>query len=284
VVEQAINTEPQYAALRRVYLSRVAAEWFRRRSAQHETAVSRIVDSGVIDPWALNPPYDPQPVFDEMVRSLTQGEFVVQREKQTGDVTWIRVYSYGGVNFSMAPRRNVGAREFKASYPKLARQVKRARRERAAVGNEVWLGGGGEVAPAEVVLARPDLLLNLTTRHARAQAGQLVTYRLRAANTTRSPLRGVRICDRMPPALGYVRSSRPQQVRNGRHCWRIARIGARRSTTIVVTAQLLSSARGRVRYGATASAAAASVAGSTGQHTITVRAAGSQSRPGGVTG
>jgi uncharacterized repeat protein (TIGR01451 family) len=284
VVEQAINTEPQYAALRRVYLSRVAAEWFRRRSAQHTTAVSGIVDSGNVDPWALDPPWDPQPVFDEMVRSLTHGEFVVERPKQTGGVDWIRVYAFGGVNFSAAPRRKLSAREFKTNYPKLSRQVKRARRERAATDTEVWLGGGGDVAQADVVLARPDLLLNVATRNARAQAGQLVTYRLRAANTTSGPLRGVRVCDRMPAALRYVRSSRPQQVRNGNHCWRIARIGAGRSTTIVVTAQLLSSARGRVPYQATASAAAASVAGSTGQQSIRVRPASSQSRPGGVTG
>ncbi len=284
VVEQAINTEPQYAALRRVYLSRVAAEWFRRRNADRRTAVSRIVDSGVVDPWSLNPPWDPRPVFDEMVRSLTQGEFVIERQKQTGEVVWTRVYSFGGVNFSTAPRRNVSAREFEAKHPRLARQVKRARRERAAAGNEVWLGGAGDVAPADVVLARPDVLLNLTAQHARARAGQLMTYRLRAVNTTSRPMRSVRVCDRMPPALRFVRSSRPQRIRDGRHCWRIARIGAGRSATIAVTAQLLGSARGRVRYQATASAAAASVAGSTAQSTVTVRAAGAPSRPGGVTG
>jgi uncharacterized repeat protein (TIGR01451 family) len=284
VVERAINTEPQYAALRRVYLSRVAAEWFRRRSAQHRTAVSRIVDSGDVDPWALNPPYDPQPVFDEMVRSLTQGEFVVERPKQTGGVDWIRVYSFGGVNFSAAPRRKVSAREFRANYPRLARQVRRAEREPAANGNEVWLGGGGDVTPSSVVHAMPDVRLDLTTRHARAQAGQQVTYRLRVANTTPHQMLRVRVCDRMPPALRYVRSSRPRQVRNGHHCWRIGRIGARRSTTIAVTAQVLSNARGRVPYAATTTAAAASITGSTAQRTITVGAAGSQPRPGGVTG
>jgi uncharacterized repeat protein (TIGR01451 family) len=283
VVVQAINTEPQYAALRRVYLARVAAEWFRRRSAQNRTAVSPIIDSGTVDPWALNPPYDPKPVFDEMVRSLTQGEFVVQRPKNTGGVEWIRVYSFGGVDFSAAPRRRVGAREFKANYPRLARQARQARRRQAASDTEVWLGGRGDVAPADIVLHRPDLLVNVRSSRARAQAGQQVTYRLRATNTTKRRMSDVRVCDRMPAELRFVRSSRRAQIRNGHHCWRIPRIGARRSTTIAVTAQVLSSARGRVRYRATAAAAAVSVAGSSAQRTITV-GAGSQPRPGGVTG
>jgi hypothetical protein len=50
-----------------------------------------------------------------------------------------------------------------------------------------------------------------------------------------------------------------------------------------VTTELLGSARGRVRYRATA-AAAPSVAGSSAQRTIRVGAAQAPSRPGGVTG
>jgi uncharacterized repeat protein (TIGR01451 family) len=280
-VVQAINTEPQYAALRRVYLARVAAEWFRRRSASRPTAVSRIIDSGNVSQWALNPPWSPQPVFDEMVRSLTQGEFVVPVPKETGGVRWTRIYSFGGVDFSRPERRNVSAREFRAGHPRLARQARRAEREPARAGNEVWIGGGGDAARSSVVLARPDLLLGVRSR-AQAQAGQAVTYRLRVANTTGRRLRGIEVCDRMPASLRFVGSSRTARLRDGRHCWRIARLGAGQATTIGVTAQVLVSARGRVRYRATAAAAA--VAGSSAQRTISVRAAQAPSRPGGVTG
>lgn len=276
-VVQAINTEPQYAALRRVYLSRVAAEWFRRRSAQHPTAVSRIIDKGLVDQWTLNPPWDPKPVFDEMVRSLTQGEFVVERPKETGGVQWIRVYSFGGVNFSAAPRRNVSAREFRAQHPRLARRVRRAERAPAADGEQVWLGGGDNAARSSVVLARPDLLIRLTAR----RAGRRVDYRLRVTNTTGRAVRRVSVCDRMPAALRFVGSTRPARLRDGRHCWPIARLGAGRSTAIGVTAEALGS--GRVRYSASVSAAAAAVAGSSAQRTLRLQA-GSQGRPGGVTG
>ena len=58
-VIEAVNTAPEYAALRRVYLARVAAEWFRARSGEHPTAVSRIADSGDVEPWPRAPAVEP---------------------------------------------------------------------------------------------------------------------------------------------------------------------------------------------------------------------------------
>jgi len=278
VVEQAINTAPEYAALRRVYLSRVAAEWFRQRSAQHKTAVSRIVDSGVVDPWALDPPWDPRPVFDEMVRSLTEGEFVVERQKQTGEVVWTRIYSFGGVNFSSAPRRNVSAREFKANYPRLARQVRRAQREPAAAGNEVWVGGA-DANSATVGGVR----LRMTTPRRRVGAGQLVRYRLRVTNPGDVTARDVLVCDRLPAQLGYVRSSDRRRLRDGRHCWEIERLAADGTRTLSVTARVLNGARGRAVNTATASVRG-TAARASARRSVQVQGGSGQGRPGGVTG
>jgi uncharacterized repeat protein (TIGR01451 family) len=276
VAEQAINTEPQYAALRRVYLSRVAAEWFRQRHAQRKTAVSRIIDSGVVDRWALNPPWDPKPVFDEMVRSLTQGEFVVERQKQTGDVVWTRVYSFGGVNFSSAPpRRKVSAGEFKTSYPKLARQVRRAQREPAADGDEVWVGGADATAQGGV-------RLRMTSPHRRAGVGQLVRYRLRVTNPGETTVRDVQVCDRLPAELGFVRSSDRRRLRDGRHCFRIERLGADGTRTLTVTARVLNGAAGRAVSTATASVRGGST--TRARRALQVVGGGGAGQPGGVTG
>ena len=278
VVEQAINTEPQYAELRRVYLSRVAAEWFRQRSAQHTTAVSPIVDSGNVDQWALNPPWDPKPVFDEMVRSLTQGEFVVQRPKNTGGVEWIRVYSFGGVNFSRAPRHNVTAQQFKASHPRLARQVRRAQQQPTVTGDEVWVGGA-DARAASVGGVR----LRMATPHRRVQVGQLVRYRLRVTNPGDVTARDVRVCDRLPSALGFVRSSDPRRLRRGRHCWEIELLGAGGTRTLDVTARVLNGAGGRAVNSATASVRGASRT-ARAREVVQVVGGGSAGRPGGVTG
>jgi uncharacterized repeat protein (TIGR01451 family) len=278
VVEQAVNTEPQYAALRRVYLSRVAAEWFRQRSAQHRTAVSPIVDSGNVDPWALDPPWDPKPVFDEMVRSLTHGEFVVERQKQTGEVVWTRIYSFGGVNFSAAPRRNVSARDFKANHPRLARRVKRAQREPTLAGDEVWVGGGD----ARATTTAGGVRLRMTAR-GRASVGRLVRYRLRVSNPGDVTARDVRVCDRLPAGLGFVRSSQRRRLREGRHCWDIERLGADGTVSLGMTARVLNGAGGRVVNRATASVRGAART-ARAQEVVQVVGGGSAGRPGGVTG
>jgi len=279
VVERAINTEPEYAALRRVYLSRVAAEWFRQRSVRQRTAVSPIVDSGKVDPWALDPPWSPQPVFDEMVRSLREGEFVVERPKQTGGVDWIRVYSFGGVNFSRTERRNVSARQFKANYPKLAAKVRRAQREPSLDGDEVWVGG----ADANAATVAGGVRLRMSAVRHRVPVGGLVRYRLRVSNPTGATARGVRVCDRLPAELAFVRSTERRRLRSGRHCWDIARLGAGGRVTLGVTARVLNGASGGAVNRATASVRGAAET-ARARRTVQVVAGARQDRPGGVTG
>ncbi|HEX5620458.1 MAG TPA: hypothetical protein VFX51_18695, partial [Solirubrobacteraceae bacterium] len=285
-VIQAVNNAPEYAALRRVYLARVAAEWFRVRSGEHPTAVSQVVNSGNVDPWIARSPWDPMTVFNQMLTSIRNGEWTVERETPAGGQVYKRTLTYGGVDFSQTPRQNVSSSDFKARYPRLAKQVRQAQRGETAdpSSNQLWLGGGDERAAA---LDRHAVGLLMSRPRGRVRPGGLVTYRLEVSSVTPAPLRGARVCDRLPSGLVFVRASRPRRLRNGRHCWRIPRLGAGQSASIRVTARVLDGARGSVRNVATAS-----VPGDTGVLSVRqerrdrVQAGGGEpaGRPGGVTG
>ncbi|WP_033407722.1 hypothetical protein [Nonomuraea coxensis] len=68
-VQRAVNTAPEYAALRRVYLSRVAAEWYRERSRTGRTTYASLVDKGDVRRWRSRQEWSPRQVFDAYVRS-----------------------------------------------------------------------------------------------------------------------------------------------------------------------------------------------------------------------
>jgi uncharacterized repeat protein (TIGR01451 family) len=284
-VIQAVNTAPEYAALRRVYLARVAAEWFRVRSGEHPTAVSQVVDSGNVDPWIARSPWDPMTVFNQMLTSIRNGEWTAERETPAGGEVYKRTLTYGGVDFSQTPRQNVSRGDFKAKYPRLAKQVRQAQVEATedTGTNQTWLGGGGDRATA---IDQQAVGIEIGGPR-RARPGQEVNYRLRALNVTPAAVRGAQVCDRLPAGLVFVRASRPRRMRDGQHCWRIPRLGAGRATSIRVTARVLDGARGSMRNVATAA-----MPGATGvprvrvQRTLRVQAgAGAPAgRPGGVTG
>jgi len=287
-VAQVVNTAPEYAALRRVYVSRVAAEWFRRHG-NRRSKLGRLVDSGRIDRWALNPPWNPSGVFNEMLRSIREGEFTVERTLSNGTVTYTRIYQFGGVDLTRAPRNRLGKRAFTTSYPRVARAVRRAVRRPAAdvSRGDLWLGArSGKRRKAQPRIrfesrraAHGALALAVTTPDRRVRAGELVTYRLRVTNQTALALTDVRVCDRLPAALEYVASNRPRELRDGWHCWTLPRLGGRGSQTVRLTARVLGGAHGRVRTVATAVAADAGVRA---QRTIAVQGGGVA--PGGVTG
>jgi len=142
-VEEAVNTDPEYADLRRVYASRIAAEWYRDRSLTKTTAYSGIIDSGDASAWPSRIAWDPEEVFDRYVQSYTEGEFEVEHTTQEGDYLVTYVYVYGGVNFSDVPEQELGAEEFSAQHPNLGAAVEQALLDPTAEeGTEVlWLGG-----------------------------------------------------------------------------------------------------------------------------------------------
>lgn len=147
-VIEAVNTAPEYAALRRVYLSRVAAEWYRERAADEVTAFGDLVGSGDIGPWASREPWDPQEVFREYVRSFNEGEFKLTEETVTDNYVRTVTYFFGGVDFTHVPRRTVTAEELAATHPGLADQVEQSLETVVQEEEAVWLGAGpGAVVP-----------------------------------------------------------------------------------------------------------------------------------------
>jgi hypothetical protein len=116
-VDKAVNEAPEFQDLRRVYLSRVAAEWIRQRSAGRTTAFSPFIGSGDVTRWPARVPWDPKEVFQRYLKSVNEGEY---REEhtflQTGKTV---IVGLGGVDFSKSPRDNLTPAAFKTRAPSL---------------------------------------------------------------------------------------------------------------------------------------------------------------------
>ncbi|WP_369169387.1 hypothetical protein AB5J49_16480 [Streptomyces sp. R28] len=141
-LKKAINTAPEYAALRRVYLSRVAAQWYRELSRTKETTYSDLIDSGDIDTWQSTDGWKPTDTFDRYVDSYTKGEFKVTDKTTRGNTTYVNTYVYGGVDLTTIPIEKVPEERFTADFAGLPQSVDRSLKEpSAADGDEtVWLG------------------------------------------------------------------------------------------------------------------------------------------------
>jgi hypothetical protein len=105
--------------------------------------VNRLVDSGDVDRWALQPAWDPFETYNRFLQSFRQGEWRVQRGN--------RVLVYGGVDFSRTPKRKVSAREFRRSHARVADRVRSSQRRAALQGGEAWLGGGSGRQASRIV-------------------------------------------------------------------------------------------------------------------------------------
>jgi hypothetical protein len=146
-VQEAVNTAPEYAELRRVYLSRVAAEWYRQRSTNRNTAFAGIVNSGDVSRWPSRTGWKPREVFDRYVKSYTDGEFDVTRETALGTVIETHTYIYGGVDFSQSPRSEVGAAAFGSRWGGLPSTVADSMAGTVEDDGRIWLGGASADRP-----------------------------------------------------------------------------------------------------------------------------------------
>ncbi|MEQ4204968.1 nucleic acid/nucleotide deaminase domain-containing protein [Actinopolymorpha sp. B9G3] len=127
-VERTVNAAPDYAALRRVYLSRVAAEWVRDRHGYQRTAYDNLIDSGRIDRWRLRVNWTPQDTFRRYVHSYEHGEFQVAIPGPGGSAP-TKAYVFGGVDLTNVPSRNVGDVEFRRRWPDTAQAMRKAASE-----------------------------------------------------------------------------------------------------------------------------------------------------------
>jgi hypothetical protein len=138
---KAVNTAPEYEMLRRVYLTRVAAEWYKQRSLTKATALQDVIGSNSTAKWPARTNWKPRDVFDRFVRSYRDGEFTVERRTRQGDVITTTTFVYGGVDFSASPRTGMNAADFTAAHAGLPGTVAAARVSPIADDDLIWLGG-----------------------------------------------------------------------------------------------------------------------------------------------
>lgn len=145
----AVNTDPRYAALRRIYRSRIAAQWIRDHSRTEDTGYNPVIDSGDVRRWKLHGRWTPNDVYRAYVKSYKQGEFKIKKRTRRGRRTYVQTYAYGGVDFSKVPITGVTAGQFVQHWAALARAAD-ARDDRPVKvsANQVWFG-------AEATVGRP---------------------------------------------------------------------------------------------------------------------------------
>ncbi|MDG4860615.1 hypothetical protein P8605_21030 [Streptomyces sp. T-3] len=122
-LKHAINTAPEYAELRRVYLARVAAEWYRQLSRDQDTTYGDLIDKGDIDAWKTESDWKPTDTFDEFVDSYTNHEFDITRREVKGDTIYERTYIYGGVDLAKMPIKTVDDNRFAKDFADLPRSI-----------------------------------------------------------------------------------------------------------------------------------------------------------------
>lgn len=142
-VVEAVNTAPEYADLRRVYLSRVAAEWYRKLSERESTTYAEMIDNGDISAYTTQHDWKPVDTFNQYVDSYKKGEFKVTHRTRKGDYVYTNTYIYGGVDLTNIPFTSLTPAQLDATAPDLTRNISRSLSTPMtdAAHDQVWLGG-----------------------------------------------------------------------------------------------------------------------------------------------
>jgi hypothetical protein len=169
-VEDAVNHAPDFAELRRVYLARVAAEWYRHR---HTGALTKMIDSGDVGRWQALQKWSSQQVFDEYVKSYKQGEYHATKELVSGNYRYTFTYTDGGVDFGDVPFSQMTQATFRREHPDLAKVVQQSFHKAVADQHDtVWLGDSGNVsAPVNAPAGDPQDLPDDSTPSPRSSVG-----------------------------------------------------------------------------------------------------------------
>ncbi|WP_426503654.1 hypothetical protein ACPPVO_39365 [Dactylosporangium sp. McL0621] len=142
-VEDAVNHAPEFAELRRVYLARVAAEWYRQR---HTGALAPMIDSGDVHRWPALQSWSPKTVFDDYVKSYRDHEYNVTKTVDSGNYRYTFSYSDGGVDFGKVPFATVPKNTFQQQYSDVSKAVGQSFQQRTPdAHNRIWLGATAKV-------------------------------------------------------------------------------------------------------------------------------------------
>lgn len=144
LVEERVNTDPDYADLRAVYTARVAAEYIRQQDAKKATDFRKIINSDDVAAWPLRDPHQDwnrEQVWNRYMDSIKKG--IEWFELKYGG----KVYNQGvgGVDFSRQPKRNIPKAQFTAENRDLDNTVVNSRKSDDASYRDldtVYLGAG----------------------------------------------------------------------------------------------------------------------------------------------
>lgn len=201
---KAVNTAPEYAELRRAYLSRVAAEWYRQRSARQPTTYGSLIDSRVIDPWTSRQPWSARTVYDDYLKSVRNSEYSVVGEMTTPDGSVLVQRTYGGVILNEVPLANIDAAAFHDQYPDTADAVARSLDEPTADSSgQVWIGSNTPASPQPPTVPAWVWICCGALAVCLPIAALVLLRRCRRRRRDLPPLDGAR--DRHPPARARSR-------------------------------------------------------------------------------
>ncbi len=140
-VEEKINNDPAYADLRRVYTSRVAAEWIRLQDAAEATDYHNIINSNDVSRWPIRgAKWDKNETWQRYLKSFKEGDYSFEREYGGR----VYVFTVGGVDFSQSPKKNITKPEFTTAHRYLPRTTQtsvKAMTDDAETKNTLYLGG-----------------------------------------------------------------------------------------------------------------------------------------------
>ncbi|MFE7775765.1 hypothetical protein ACFU5O_18060 [Streptomyces sp. NPDC057445] len=118
-VEKFVNNDPQYADLRRVYTSRIAAEWIKQRDAVKPGDFHSIIGSDDASAWPARTKWDRNKVYADYMKSYREGDFHFKRKYEQDGTVLEFEFATGGVDFSKQPKRNISKVRFQAEHPEL---------------------------------------------------------------------------------------------------------------------------------------------------------------------
>src|SRR5207249_1355214 len=126
--------------IRRLFHSRVVAEWLRQRGGGPFAAA---LGRGDASTWHSREPWTPREIWERYVRSATQGEWRVERETPRPGGIDVRVMAFGGVDLTRLLATHVDYDGLVAERPALEQQIAEAVLTRDGYENaaEAWLGG-----------------------------------------------------------------------------------------------------------------------------------------------
>jgi hypothetical protein len=137
-----VNTAPQFEPLRRVYMSRVAAQWVRNR-ASRRTVIGRLVNSGLHRRWVARPRWSSNAIWEHYIHLLDSPPtpYTIPVPQPDGSTLTYTVYATGGVDFShRINEKNTSARQFEAHWRGLAAAAKRSTRHVSKGGGTTLFG------------------------------------------------------------------------------------------------------------------------------------------------